>query len=522
FTVADQIGSTTIDAINHTVSVAVGSGADITNLIPTIEVSANAIVSPASGVAQDFSAPVTYAVTSEDGTEQEWMVTVEVLSGDNDIISFTVEEQFGATNINFANHTISLNVVSGTDLSGLIPSIEVSKYATINPPSGEIQDFNDTVAYEVKAQDGTIQEWKVSITIQTLSSEKEITAFTFAEQASPAVIDSASQRIEIEVKPGTDITKLIPYISVSKYATITPAPGIAQDFSSPVTYTVKAQNGSTKNWLVTVIVPSSEKDILSFSLAEQTQPANINTDEHSVFIEVEPGTDVTNLTPTIEVSHKATINPGSGVALDLSKPVTYIVTAEDGSTQQWIVVVEIKVLSSQKNITYFSVNGQIGDAMIDTNSYIVAVEVAAGIDVTSLKPSIKISEFASISPDTALAQDFTQPVTYVVTAEDGSTREWLVVVSSSVNITNIERNDLFKLFPNPARANNPVSLAIDIMEVYQVRIFNIHGQLVFTSEFYQGKQSLQLPVHDFKAGIYVVELFNNEHHFGSKQLVITK
>ena len=40
---------------------------ELAALVPTIKISEKATISPASGVAQDFSKPVTYTVTSEDG-----------------------------------------------------------------------------------------------------------------------------------------------------------------------------------------------------------------------------------------------------------------------------------------------------------------------------------------------------------------------------------------------------------------------------------------------------------------------
>ncbi len=49
---------------------------DVTALAPTIAISAEATVSPASGAAQDFSAPVTYTVTAEDESTQAYTVTV--------------------------------------------------------------------------------------------------------------------------------------------------------------------------------------------------------------------------------------------------------------------------------------------------------------------------------------------------------------------------------------------------------------------------------------------------------------
>ncbi len=85
---------------------------------------------------------------------------------------------------------------------------------------------------------------------------------------------------------------------------------------------------------------STETDITTFSLAEQTGVADINSTDHTVEIEVANGTDLTNLVPTITVSAGATINPLSGVAQDFSSDVIYTVTAEDDLTvQDWIVTV---------------------------------------------------------------------------------------------------------------------------------------------------------------------------------------
>ncbi|MCM1988867.1 DUF5018 domain-containing protein, partial [Oceanirhabdus seepicola] len=97
---------------------------------------------------------------------------------------------------------------------------------------------------------------------------------------------------------------------------------------------------------------SSEKEIIGFTLAEQTGAADIKNGNHTVEIEVDNGKDVTNLTPTISVSDKATINPDSGVAQDFSNPVTYTVTAEDGTNQAWeVTVTEAAVSSNNTSIT---------------------------------------------------------------------------------------------------------------------------------------------------------------------------
>lgn len=87
-------------------------------------------------------------------------------------------------------------------------------------------------------------------------------------------------------------------------------------------------------------VASTATDILSFTLADQTGAATINSMLHTVVIEVAYTADITNLTPTLTLSAGATVIPLSGVARDFTNPVPYTVTAEDGVTyQEWTVTV---------------------------------------------------------------------------------------------------------------------------------------------------------------------------------------
>jgi len=186
------------------------------------------------------------------------------------------------------------------------------------------------------------------------------------------------------------------------------------------------------------IAKSSAKDIVGFELAEQTGSANINSTSHTVDIEVVYGTDVTNLTPTITVSKRATVSPASGVAQDFTNPVTYTVTAQDGTTQDWVVTVTVaSSLSSEKDILSFEISGQLS-VNIDASAATVEVLMPFGTDVTSLTPTITVSAAATINPASGVAQDFTNPVTYTVTAQDGSTKDWTVTVTvQQLSLTSI-------------------------------------------------------------------------------------
>ncbi len=88
---------------------------------------------------------------------------------------------------------------------------------------------------------------------------------------------------------------------------------------------------------------STDLTISSFSFAEQTGPATINTTAFTVDIEVSTGTDLTALTPTIEFPSDAVYaNPLSGVVNNFSSSVTYTVGTVDNSsstTQDWTIKV---------------------------------------------------------------------------------------------------------------------------------------------------------------------------------------
>ena len=169
FVLAEQTGAANITgAPDYTVDIEVAMGTDMNGLIPTITVSPFATISPESGVPQDFSAPVVYTVTSETGTEQEWTVNVTeatTLSSENDIVDFVLPEQTGAAVImGDPDYTVEIEVVWNADIANLTPTIVVSPLATISPESGVTQDFTNPVVYTVTAEDGTEQEWTVTVT----------------------------------------------------------------------------------------------------------------------------------------------------------------------------------------------------------------------------------------------------------------------------------------------------------------------------------------------------------------------
>jgi hypothetical protein len=150
-----------------------------------------------------------------------------------------------------ASHAISLAVPFGTDVTALVPNI-VHTGASISPASGTAQDFTAPVAYTVAANDGSTQEYRATVYVMA-ESTKAISSFSFSTPAAVGVINETNHTIAITVPNLTDLTALVPTIGHTG-ASVTPASGVARDFSDPVSYAVRAKNASVQTYLVTVSV----------------------------------------------------------------------------------------------------------------------------------------------------------------------------------------------------------------------------------------------------------------------------
>ena len=85
-----------------------------------------------------------------------------------------------------------------------------------------------------------------------LSSEKNILSFTFTVEGTTYSSTISNTTITAQLPEDANLTSLTPTITFSKGATVTPNSGIAQDFSKEVSYTVTAEDKSTKVYKVLV------------------------------------------------------------------------------------------------------------------------------------------------------------------------------------------------------------------------------------------------------------------------------
>ena len=96
--------------------------------------------------------------------------------------------------------------------------------------------------------------------------------------------------------------------------------------------------------------------------------------------------------------------------------------------EETAVVPTPAVKSAAKDITKFSFAAlsPAVDGTIDATAKTISATVLVNTDVTKLTPTLTISDKATVSPASGTVQNFTNPVNYVVTAEDGTTQTYAV------------------------------------------------------------------------------------------------
>lgn len=98
---------------------------------------------------------------------------------------------------------------------------------------------------------------------------------------------------------------------------------------------------------------------------------------------------------------------------------------------------------NETSILTFTIPNQIGETIIDDTTHAVSVQMPVGTILTSLVPAITISDGATISPLSDVSQSFTDPVTYTVTAKDGTTTQnWEIMVRAAGQVAPFTYNSL--------------------------------------------------------------------------------
>ncbi|MCD0476576.1 S8 family serine peptidase [Flavobacterium sp. EDS] len=165
------------EIVGNNVTKTLPYGVNLSNLIADFTVSSGAELY-IDGVKQlnskttlfDYTDSFLVTVVSEDKFSQtNYTITLDAKNSETNVISYSVANQIGASIINSDLKTIQVFVNNNANLSALIPSFQISDFAslrigTIKQDSG-VTELNYTlpVVYNVMAQNGTIENWIVTI-----------------------------------------------------------------------------------------------------------------------------------------------------------------------------------------------------------------------------------------------------------------------------------------------------------------------------------------------------------------------
>lgn len=254
-------------------------------------------------------------------------------------------------NISNVKNGLRVGWNNGNDSFLIFPSgdwIGISGWSKTGLSGGQFMLIPPYLTYDESSENRILETPDVSI----LSSEKIIKSFDFdLDEEVIGTVDNINHTVKLIVPDNVYLKYIVPSILISDRAKVSPGNLLSQDFTNPVTYMVIAEDGTFVNYTVTVIkysdsIPagptlSSAKDIISFNFNSilPNVTGTINNVNYTVSLTVPYGTAINGLSPSIVVSDKATVSPPTIIPHNFATPVNFIVTAEDGTSLNYIATV---------------------------------------------------------------------------------------------------------------------------------------------------------------------------------------
>ncbi|MDH5717326.1 MAG: SUMF1/EgtB/PvdO family nonheme iron enzyme [Spirochaetia bacterium] len=422
FNAADNV-ALTVDAIakidNEDILVDVPMGTNVSALVPTISITAGTAIhiSPPTGIAQDFNNPITYTVTSYDGTTIDFTVTVNQACPTGYVkvpanISVGPADDFCVAKYEMKN----VGGVATSEAAGL-------PWVSISQTDAKAQCSALGAGYHLI----TNPEW------MTVARNIE----NVAENWDSGTVGSGM--LNTGHSDGT------PANSLAAGTDNDPCFGTGQ-VCDDVTWnsqrrTHKLDNGEVIwdlslnvaeliDWFVSIdkASPQAAGIEINTTVSTGSMPANSFQSFNSSLTSTN---GIGKYYPAVERTGGVAIrsNNASGV-----NAIGVYSLGLNLSPLQTFSTVGFRCAYSTKDITNFFFNevDNTPNVVADVNGYItggnIEVNVLYGTDVTALVPSIAITG-ASVSPDSLVAQDFTNPVTYTVTSSQGLTQDFTVTVN---------------------------------------------------------------------------------------------
>jgi len=171
-----------------------------------------------------------------------------------------------------------------------------------------------------------------------------------------------------------------------------------------------------------------------------------------------------------------------------------------------LAVDNVAIQAPQTAIVSYSIPN--GTTVIDAANHKVEVTVPAGSDVTSLVATFTLSEGATAKIGNVAqvsgvtANNFTNPVTYTVLAEDATTtQDWVVTVTILDGVNeNLQAN--VKVYPNPT--SGIVTIEGNFENTTLAQVIDITGKVILSMQLDNTMNKMDLS--SFESGLYFIQL----------------
>ena len=380
-----------------------------------------------------------------------------------DILSFSIGDSKGV--VNKENKTVTIRMPEDTDWNSIKePVVETEKWIQterktklqFGPIWYMLTPTEETTGVTYDGQDNAKEngygcgvnlsrQW--TVLVEQGDPYNVITSFAVTTSDGSVrygEINDEDHTINLNLPLGTDITAVRPEIQHTGTGLQVDGKdwnGEAIDFSHDKTLTVvNSSFNLQQGYTVHVTAEESGKnDILSYKIGDSVGEINGET----ISITVPYGTNLTAVTPEIEISEFAELTQVPD-ALAYNQELTYQVTAENRVTKTYTVTITEAKPSNKAAIKVFRIGGIQGK--IDDTAGMITVEVPANIDITKIKPIIETVESGTVSPASGEVMDFTNPVTYTVTSQSGtSKRRYTVTVTRGATAENPYKEQMSSL-----------------------------------------------------------------------------
>lgn len=252
---------------------------DVRAIKPIIKLAQGASISPSPAQIVDLSKQIKYKAVDSKGISKIYIVNTIMESSPLSILSFIAQNQIGNATIDEKQHTVSIKVTGGTDISKLIVlSITPSSKTSISSAIDQPINFSNPVSFFVKGLYNESQEWVVSVTKEnSLNGENDITEFKLTDSSFSVEIDKTTHSIKVSYDNGAILKNVqVEKFVVSAGAKVVNGIPTTITISSSTNFSIEAENNATTTWSIVPI----NKGLVNTSMVKQLI-RDINTQEQT-------------------------------------------------------------------------------------------------------------------------------------------------------------------------------------------------------------------------------------------------